>query len=266
MVWLYVELSEVGLFGDVQTVCILRILVDKFQLGGWLLESLEVLDRWKWCLVRNQGCQLACSFLGNKDLLKHIFNLLSSLLKAHDFALVAPEEELHIKSINILQQVLVHHSLGLAKSHESQVRVPAFELVPVGILIATGLLRIQHFVLLEFHQQLLSLVEQCSAKQLASTGRLHDFVDIELLFAQPSLTMIIETQVPVVPVSALSATAEQAGQDLFRSQAESPAIEEHGEQVFDVLLVNLLPADDVGAESLLPHGIEPLPDLRDPLA
>ena len=95
---------------------------------------------------------------------------------------------------------------------------------------------------------------------------MHDFVDIELLLAQPSLTVVIETQVPVVPVSALSATAEQAGQDLFRSQAESPAIEEHGEQVFDVLLVHLLPANDVGAESLLPHSIEPLPDLRDPLA
>ena len=75
--------------------------------------------------------------------------------------------------------------------------------------------------------------------------------------------MIVKSQVSVVAVRpSLEATAEETAEDLTARQTEPAAVQQSGEKVFDVLAVDLLPGDNVGAEPFLADGIEALPKVR----
>ena len=83
------------------------------------------------------------------------------------------------------------------------------------------MLSVEHVVLLELQQQLLPLVQKRSAQKFAATGRLHNLVDVELLVPQAFLSTIVKSQVSVVSISALAATAKQPDEYLLGREAQS---------------------------------------------
>ena len=139
---LNVELSEVRLVSDLQSRIILRKLV---LLNGCLREILRLLaifipaSQLSIQLVQSLLLLLHHELLGllfrTDDSIEDIRRLFCALLIAQNFPLIDSKEQLDIQAVNILQQILCHGVAGLAKGHQSQEGVLAFELGPVCISI-----------------------------------------------------------------------------------------------------------------------------------
>lgn len=170
--WFDVELGKVGLFAHIKTGIVLGEFVN--FLSYWLLRWLGNL----LSLTFSQGCfvwngpwlllvHLAGDLFGPEDLVKDIGLFFQSLLVPKHLALVDSKEQFHIKTVNVLQQVLIHRIARLSKCHQSEEAILALQLSPVRISVTTRLRSVQHLVLLVLQEELLPLVEKGSAQQLA---------------------------------------------------------------------------------------------------
>ena len=103
-------------------------LFNSFDIGDWLFQSFDL----TWFLL----VHLAGNLLRSQNLVKDVRDFFATLFVSKDLPLVDAKEELDVKTVNVLVQVLSHRVPCFAQCQKLQEWVLTLKFPPIGIGVA----------------------------------------------------------------------------------------------------------------------------------